>query len=65
MPVEANALVVGVTFNSPNPSELAKFYSRLLGWEVTNDEGGWVELQNTDGGISINFHIEDHYQWPV
>lgn len=65
MTVEANARVVGVTLNSPNPSGLAKFYAELLGWIVANDEGTWVELPNPDGGIGINFHHDDHYQRPV
>jgi catechol 2,3-dioxygenase-like lactoylglutathione lyase family enzyme len=65
MPAAANTRVVGVTLNSPNPSALAKFYAALLGWEVTNDEGGWVELPNPDGGIALNFHSDDHYQRPV
>jgi catechol 2,3-dioxygenase-like lactoylglutathione lyase family enzyme len=65
MTVPANARVVGVTLNSPTPSALAHFYAELLGWNVTNDEGTWVELPNPDGGIGINFHHDDYYQRPV
>ena len=65
MAVPGNARVTGVTLNSPNPPELARFYANLLGWEVTVDEGGWVQLPNPEGGIGLNFHIEDHYQRPV
>jgi catechol 2,3-dioxygenase-like lactoylglutathione lyase family enzyme len=65
MPVPANARVTGVTLNSPNPPELAAFYARLLGWEINEDQGGWVVLPNPAGGIGLAFHIEDEYQRPV
>ncbi len=65
MPVPANARVTAVTLNSPDPPALARFYARLLGWEITVDEGGWVELPNPDGGIGLSFHIEDVWQRPV
>jgi catechol 2,3-dioxygenase-like lactoylglutathione lyase family enzyme len=65
MTVPANARVTAVTLNSPNPSALAGFYARLLGWEVSEDDGGWVTLPNPDGGIGLSFHMEDVYQPPV
>ncbi len=65
MTVPANARVTGVTLNSPNPPELARFYARLLGWEITEDEGGWVTLPNPNGGIGLNVHIDEVYERPV
>jgi hypothetical protein len=65
MTVPANARVTADTFNSPNPPDLARFYARLLGWDITVDEGGWVELPNPNGGIGLSFHIEDVWQRPV
>jgi len=53
------------TLSSPDPSALARFYGRLLGWEIGTDEPDWVTLRNPDGGIGLAFHIEDVYQRPV
>ena len=53
------------TLSSPDPPALARFYSRLLGWEIATDEPGWVTLRNPDGGIRLGFHIEDVYTPPV
>ena len=57
--------LTAVTLNSPDPSALARFYARLLGWTVTVDDGNWVELPNPEGGIGLSFHIEDLYVRPV
>jgi catechol 2,3-dioxygenase-like lactoylglutathione lyase family enzyme len=57
-----------VTLNSPDPSALARFYERLLGWTVTVDEAGWVVLPNPIGGIGLSFQREDIYvrpAWPA
>lgn len=61
----ANARVTAVTLNSPNPPDLARFYADLLGWTVTVDKGGWVELPDPAGGIGLSFHIDDVYERPV
>ena len=65
MKVPSNARLTAVTLNSPNPPELAKFYAKLLGWEITVDKEDWVELPNPNGGIGLSFHIEDVWQPPV
>jgi catechol 2,3-dioxygenase-like lactoylglutathione lyase family enzyme len=57
--------LTAVTLNSPDPPALARFYAQLLGWTITVDKGGWVELPNPDGGIGLSFHIEDVWQPPV
>lgn len=54
-----------VTLSSPAPPALARFYSRLLGWQIGTDQPDWVTLKNPDGGIGIAFHIEDIYVAPV
>ena len=60
-----NATFTMTTLNSPDPPALARFYSRLLGWEIEKDSPGWVTLRNPTGGIGLGFHIEDVYQRPV
>lgn len=57
--------LTATTLNSPDPSALARFYARLLGWTITVDEDDWVELPNPAGGIGLSFHIEDIYVPPV
>ena len=59
------ATLTMVTLNSPDPPALARFYGRLLGWEIGTEEPGWVTLRNPDGGIGMGFHIEDIYVPPV
>jgi catechol 2,3-dioxygenase-like lactoylglutathione lyase family enzyme len=53
------------TLSSPDPPALARFYARLLGWEVGEEEPGWVTLRNPAGGVGLGFHIEDVYTPPV
>ncbi len=59
------ATLTTVTLSSPDPSALARFYARLLGWSIGTEEPGWVTLRNPDGGIGLAFHIEDLYAPPV
>jgi catechol-2,3-dioxygenase len=54
-----------VTLSSPDLLALARFYQRLLGWEIRTEEPGWVTLRNPDGGIGLGFHVEDVYTPPV
>ncbi len=59
------ATLTMATLSSPDPATLARFYARLLGWEISTEEPGWVTLRNPDGGIGLGFHIEDRYTRPV
>lgn len=59
------AMVTTVTLSSPDPPALARFYARLLEWEIGTEESGWVTLRNPAGGIGMGFHIEDVYTPPV
>jgi predicted enzyme related to lactoylglutathione lyase len=38
--------VSGIVLDTPDPRELARFYSQLLGWHVRTDEPTWVTLAN-------------------
>jgi hypothetical protein len=44
---------------------LAEFYCRLLGWEITFSEPGWVLLRSPYGGTGLAFQSEPWYQPPV
>ena len=65
MATSHDAKLTTVTLSSPDPPALARFYSRLLGWEIGTEEPGWVTLRNPAGGIGLAFHIEDVYSRPV
>ena len=61
-----NGLTLTATvLNSPDPRALARFYQRLLGWELTTDEPDWAQLRNPAGGVGLSFQIEDIYVRPV
>lgn len=60
--------LTAITLNSRDPSALARFYERLLGWTISVDKEGWVVLPNPDGGIGLSFQTEDLYvrpTWPA
>jgi catechol 2,3-dioxygenase-like lactoylglutathione lyase family enzyme len=55
----------GVVLDAPDARELAAFYRRLLGWEVEQDEPGWVKLRSADGGPGLSFQTEKAYARPT
>ena len=59
---------VRVTLDCRDADEVASFYARLFGWEVTARDGsGWVQLGHPDGGVGLNVQAEEWYQppsWP-
>ena len=55
----------GVVLDSPDAGALAGFYRRLLGWEVEQDEPGWVKLRSRDGAAGLSFQTEPRYVPPV
>ena len=62
----SNGMTLTATvLNSPDPVALAHFYQRLLGWEVTKEDSGWVMLANPYGGVGLSFQAEDIYERPV
>ena len=55
-------------FDAPDPRALAEFYGRLLGWEISRDEPGWVTLRAPDGQRGLSFQLETAYvrpTWPA
>jgi len=57
--------LTAVVINSPNPAALARFYGQLLGWTISTEDEGWVQLANPDGGIGLSIQQEDIYVRPV
>lgn len=67
MPVPRMSLS-GIVLDSPDAQELAGFYRRLLGWEVQQDEPGWVKLASPEGGPGLSFQTEPAFRrpsWPT
>lgn len=57
-----------VVLDAPDARELADFYQRLLGWEITADEPGWVKVDAPEGGAGLSFATEALYvppSWPA
>ena len=68
-----------ISISTSDPRELAQFYARLLGVEVTVSEGpregdpataGWAQLRPTEGALvmTLNFEWDEHYvppAWPT
>jgi hypothetical protein len=57
--------LTGVVLDSPDARALAGFYRQLLGWEIGQDESGWVTLRAPHGGAGLSFQTEEHYVRPV
>lgn len=55
-----------VCIDCGDAEELAGFYCRLLGWEVTAGDGaGWVKAGAPDGGVGLNFQGDERYRPPT
>jgi len=57
----------GVTLDAPDGPELARFYARLLDWELFLDDGGGggSVAPSADAGYNLGFQTEPHYVRPV
>jgi predicted enzyme related to lactoylglutathione lyase len=55
-----------VTVDCSDAPLLGTFYSRLLGWEITDRDGDdWLQLRNPEGGLGLNVQAEKGYVPPV
>lgn len=54
-----------VNVSCPDPPALAAFYSRLLGWEISLDEGDYTVMRHPGGGIGLSFERDVAYEPPV
>lgn len=74
--MSAKLQLTSVTIGTPNPHVLAPFYAKLLGGELTADDGpgvgrppedGWAQVRTTSdfGQITLNFEYDAAWQVPV
>lgn len=54
-----------VVIDCPDGPALAAFYGELLGWQVSKEEGGWMDVRPADGSNCISFQQVDSYQAPA
>jgi catechol 2,3-dioxygenase-like lactoylglutathione lyase family enzyme len=54
-----------VCIDCADADAMADFYGRLLGWEVTRREPGWVLMRDPAGGTGLSFQAEKGYRAPV
>jgi catechol 2,3-dioxygenase-like lactoylglutathione lyase family enzyme len=54
-----------VNLSAPDPIALARFYQRLLGWEITEEEPEWVLMRDPAGGVGLAFQSEPNYTRPA
>ncbi len=50
---------------TPDPRGLARFYQRLLGWPLRDDEPDWATLRPADGSTGLSFQMERDHVPPV
>ncbi len=56
----------GVALDAPDARKLAHFYADLLGWKISNESPGWVDLApSADAGYNLAFVTEEKYVRPV
>lgn len=54
-----------VCIDCADAEEMAAFYGRLFGWQVTAREPGWVLMRDPDGGTGLSFQAEPNYRPPT
>ncbi len=57
--------LTAAVLGTPDPPGLARFYQRLLGWPIRDDEPGWATLRPADGGTGLSFQLEADHVPPV
>jgi predicted enzyme related to lactoylglutathione lyase len=57
---------LGFVLDAPDGPELARFYSRLLGWTIFNESATWADVApSEDAGYNLAFASEEKYVRPV
>jgi catechol 2,3-dioxygenase-like lactoylglutathione lyase family enzyme len=56
---------VGTVLSARDPVALARFYSALLGWEITRETPAWATIGMPGTTHYLAFAIDEHHQPPV
>lgn len=55
-----------VNIGTPHPGNLARFYAKLLDWQITHEEeDAYVVVSDPAGGVGLAFQLEEHHVRPV
>ena len=57
--------LTAAVLGTPDPRGLARFYQRLLGWPLRDDEADWATLRPEDGSPGLSFQLERDHVPPV
>jgi catechol 2,3-dioxygenase-like lactoylglutathione lyase family enzyme len=57
--------VASIVLGTDDPRTLGRFYERLLGWTIGDDESTWVTLVPPEGRPGLSFQYESEYVRPV
>jgi catechol 2,3-dioxygenase-like lactoylglutathione lyase family enzyme len=57
--------LTATVLGTPDPRGLARFYQRLLGWPIRDDDEEWATLRPADGGTGLSFQLETDHVPPV
>ena len=57
--------LTAAVLGTPDPQGLARFYQRLLGWPLRDDDPEWATLRPADGGAGLSYQREDDHVPPV
>ena len=57
--------LTAAVLGTPDPQGLARFYQRLLGWPIRDDEPEWATLRPADGSTGLSFQLETDHVPPV
>jgi predicted enzyme related to lactoylglutathione lyase len=63
--VTAMIRLMAPVLSTPDPPGLARFYQRLLGWPLRDDDADWATLRPEDGGTGLSFQLETDHVPPV
>ncbi len=55
----------GMVLDAPDPRSLARFYSRILGWQVRTDREDWATIHPGHGKSYLAFHVNPDYTPPT
>lgn len=54
-----------INMDCRDPEEMAAFYGRLLGWEITLRDHDFVLMEHPEGGTGLSFQAYPDYEPPV
>jgi catechol 2,3-dioxygenase-like lactoylglutathione lyase family enzyme len=57
--------LTAAVLGTPDPRGLARFYRRLLGWPIRDDEANWATVRPEGGGTGLSFQREPDHVAPV